>query len=121
MAEDPTDMTEYERLSIELAKLPDSTEFMARAIQDGIELEDFRKTRQGQIMIGRALKYAKAAIAIIVDPNATKEDVGRSVVELRIQHRVLMSFEDTISAGRQMNRQINQEDAPDNIPVEVDL
>ena len=109
---DATEQSDFDRLAAEFRKSPGTTEFMADAVQDGIELEDFRATPAGRILIGRAVKSAHAALEVILNPNSDQASLSNAVAEMRVQHRVLNAIADAIQSGRNTERQMKFEDQP---------
>ena len=111
MADDAVQMTEYEALAAEFQRLSGPLDASVQYIQDGIEMEDFRQTRPGKVIIGRSVKSLKHHLELVLDPNVSGQDLLNAVAELRVQHRVLESISETVNVGRIVTRRITQEDS----------
>lgn len=105
------EQTDYERLSAEFRRIAGPLDFLVDSVQDGIELEEFVKSKAGQILIGRAAIEVRRQMQIILEPNTSHEKLMLAVAELRVQHRLLCAFGDVIATGRQSERLIAQGDA----------
>lgn len=112
-------VSDYEALSEELRKSLGPLESAVQYIQDGIEMEAFRDTRAGKIIIGRSMAGMRAALDIILDPSATPEDVTKAINELRVQHRVLDTIAETVRVGKEVTKRIELEDNPQENPDEL--
>ena len=102
--------SDYEQLDSELRKSLGPEEHLADQIQDGLELEEFRDTRAGKILLGRVMRQAKNNIDLILDPNVSGIDLLNAIAELRANHRILHIFHDTIVGGRRTTRMLQLRD-----------
>jgi hypothetical protein len=105
---EPT-LSEFEQLSRDYRAMAGPLEFLVDRVQEGIELEHFRDTKAGKILIGRALHAAGAALELILDPISKDDELRLAIAELRVQHRVLDAFAAVISAGNQAGQTIEEQ------------
>ena len=103
----------YEVLEQQLRKSPGVTDFVVQAIQNGLELEVFRGTKPGKLLIGRAVQGMINHLELVLDPNLSGEKLLQAVAELRVMHRMLVFIEETIAGGTAETTKLSQdEDAP---------
>lgn len=120
MTEPVEDMTEYDRLEQDFRRVMGPTDAAADFIQQGLELEVFRETRHGKILIGTCMRRIQIAINDLVDPAIPPEEVERALQELRVQHRVLAMISETIAMGRESTKRVQLEDSHLENPDESD-
>jgi len=106
-------VSDYEALTQELRRQPGATEFAVKLVTEGIELEAFRDTPAGKIIVGSAIEGMVKHLEMVLDPNLSGTELERAVAELRVRHRILVVIEDTINAGKQAGRRLSQPQDPE--------
>lgn len=108
MSENDEEVSDFEALTQQLRNAPGVVDHVAKAITDGIEMESFRDTPVGKMLIASAVESMVKSMEVILDPNTSGQHLLDAVAELRVRHRMLVVIDDTIKAGRGAAKRLAQ-------------
>jgi hypothetical protein len=118
MNESGEQISDYEALTRELRKTPGATEHAVKLITDGIEIEAFRETPAGKIIVGSAMRGMVQHLELVLDPNVSGPELAHAISELRVRHRLLVVIEETVAAGKAAGQRLttmNSESTEENL------
>ena len=102
--------TDYDALVEEFKKAAGPLEAAVDYVQNGIEMESFRDSRAGKIIIAVSMQAMHSALASILHAETSGQALVDAVMALRVQHRLLNTIAVTIQIGREAERRIQMED-----------
>ena len=107
---DQPEAPDYETLSRDLRDSAGPLEMLVDFVQDGIELETWGQTPAGKLLLSRARRACRLSLEVLLQPSAKGDEIDRALFELRVQHRVLQSYADVVSIGRESERRLVNQD-----------
>lgn len=107
---DAEPISDYEALTLEFRRAGSPLEFIVPHIQAGHEIEDFLKTKPGQIIVGRARDAIMRALDLIADRSVTGPAHDAAVHEFRVQVSILATLADVVAVGEKAQQRILQPD-----------